>query len=65
MLRYFGFSVFLTVAALVTAVLFGGPEGTSATRTALHPGSASRPIRLGAARRTRRRLARQASERIP
>ncbi|MBM7808552.1 hypothetical protein JOD57_004389 [Geodermatophilus bullaregiensis] len=25
MLRYFGFSVFLTVAALVTAVVFGGP----------------------------------------
>ncbi|PRY49649.1 hypothetical protein LY71_10593 [Geodermatophilus tzadiensis] len=25
MLRYFGFSVFLTVAALVTAVFFGGP----------------------------------------
>jgi uncharacterized protein len=27
MLRYFGFSVFLTAAALVTAVLFGGPAG--------------------------------------
>jgi flagellar motor switch protein FliN/FliY len=46
MLRYFGFSVVLTVAALAVAVGFGGPSGPAVPRPAPTPAARKRGLDL-------------------